>query len=123
MPLDADVAELVQALADSQAPALSDGTVDVARANYFSAPTPDLDEVAHIEDSIIEGPHGPIPIRIYSSTPKPADMPVIVMFHGGGWVLSSVDGHDHVARRIATISNALVVSVDYRLAPDRQSVV
>jgi acetyl esterase len=118
MPLDADVAELVQALAASQAPALSDGTVEVARANYFSAPTPALDEVAHIDDAVVEGPHGPIPIRVYSSTPEPTDQPIIVMFHGGGWVLSSVDGHDHVARRVASVSNALVVSVDYRLAPE-----
>jgi len=40
------------------------------------------------------------------------------MFHGGGWVLSSVDGHDHVARRLAVVTDALIVSVDYRLAPE-----
>ncbi len=118
MPLDADVAELVQALADSQAPALSDGTVEVARANYLSAPVPPRDEVAHIKDSIVDGPHGPIPVRTYSTTPEPSGLPVVVMFHGGGWVLSSVDGHDHLARRIALVSRALVVSVDYRLAPE-----
>ena len=118
MPLDADVAELVQALADSRAPALSDGTVEVARSNYFSSPKPPLDDIAHIKDSVVEGPHGPIPIRVYSTSPNPSGLPVIVMFHGGGWVLSSIDGHDHVARRIATVTDALVVSVDYRLAPE-----
>ena len=118
MPLDPDVAELVQALAETGAPALSEGTVEQARSNYFRTPTPPSDEIAHVIDSLVDGPHGSIPIRIYATTAQPADLPVVVMFHGGGWVLSSVDGHDHVARRLAVVTDALIVSVDYRLAPE-----
>ena len=118
MPLDPDVAELVQALAETGAPALSEGTVEQARSNYFRTPTPPSDEIAHVIDSLVDGPHGSIPIRIYATTAQPAHLPVVVVFHGGGWVLSSVDGHDHVARRLAVVTDALIVSVDYRLAPE-----
>ena len=82
VPLDPDVAELVQALAETGAPALSEGTVEQARSNYFRTPTPPPDEIAHVVDSLVDGPHGSIPIRIYATTAQPADLPVVVMFRG-----------------------------------------
>lgn len=118
MPLDADVAALVDALASTGAPALSDGTVEQARANYLSAPRPDIDELGHVVDLIVDGHHGPVPIRAYATTPSPSGLPMLLFMHGGGWVLSSIDGHDHLARRLARETGTLVISVDYRLAPE-----
>jgi acetyl esterase len=115
--LDSDVAEQLEALAALGVPALSEGTVDQARANYASVPKPDPDPVARIEDRAVPGPAGEIPVRLYADSTD-AGLPVIAFFHGGGWVLSSVDGHDSLARRIATRTGMLVVSVDYRLAPE-----
>jgi acetyl esterase len=115
MPLDDDVRRLLDQLTD--APALSDGTVEDARRNYDAAPRPAGDAVARVEDRTVPGAHDAVPVRLYATTDAP-DLPVVAFFHGGGWVLSGVDGHDHVARRIATLSGALVVSVGYRLAPE-----
>ena len=117
MPLDTDVAEMLTMLAASKAPALSEGTIAEARANYDGAPKPAGDAVARVEDHTVAGPAGKIPVRLYASTHR-TDLPIVVFFHGGGWVLSSVDGHDPIARRIAASSGAMVVSVDYRLAPE-----
>jgi acetyl esterase len=68
-------------------------------------------------DGEIEGPTGSIPIRVLRPSgdePKPT----IVYFHGGGWVVGSIDTHLGHARRICTQANAVVVTVGYRLAPE-----
>jgi acetyl esterase len=117
MPLDADVARTLDALAALNAPALSDGTVDQARANYDAAPKPGVDDLVRVEDRTLPGGAGDIPVRVYADSTDDG-LPIVVFFHGGGWVLSSLDGHDPLARRIAKLTGALVVSVDYRLAPE-----
>lgn len=117
MSLDADVAKLLAVLKSHNAPALSAGTVATARKNYNAAPNPQPDDLARVEDHTIPGPDGDIPVRVYASS-REVGLGVVMFFHGGGWVLSSVDGHDHMARRLAVESGALVVSVDYRLAPE-----
>lgn len=115
--LDRDVADQLEALAALGAPALSAGTVEQARANYDGAPRPRPDPLDRVVDSVVPGPAGPVPVRIYAAS-HDTGLPVIVFFHGGGWVLSSVDGHDSLARRLAARTGMLVVSVDYRLAPE-----
>jgi len=117
MPLDPDVAEMLATLAAVDAPALSDGTIAEARANYDGAPKPKGDELARVEDHTVPGPAGDIAVRLYADSLQ-TDLPIVVFFHGGGWVLSDVDGHDPIARRIAARSGAMVVSVEYRLAPE-----
>jgi acetyl esterase len=74
-------------------------------------------EVATIEDRVIPGPEGEIPVRIYAPD-APAPRPVIAFFHGGGFVICSVATHDGLARRLANAAGAVVVSVEYRLAPE-----
>lgn len=114
-----DVAAVLDALNAHEVPPLSAGTPDEARANYARAPKPAGDPMASVEDRTIPGPGGEIPIRIY--TPLELDTEpagAIAFFHGGGWVLSNVEGHDSLARRIATRTGAIVMSVDYRLAPE-----
>ncbi|MFP5487770.1 MAG: alpha/beta hydrolase, partial [Acidimicrobiia bacterium] len=98
--LDRDVAAQLDALAALGAAGLSEGTVEQARANYDSAPKPVPDPVDRVEDHVVAGPAGDVPVRLYA-TSDATDLPVVVFFHGGGWVLSSVAGHDTLARRIA----------------------
>ena len=72
-----------------------------------------------VESRRIPGPAGEIPVRIY--TPQGSGpFPVLVYFHGGGWVIGSLDTHDGVCRHLAKRAGAVVVSVDYRLAPEHK---
>ena len=66
------------------------------------------------------GPHGPVPLRAFrpTSAPKEEALPVLVYFHGGGWVIGDLDTHDVLCRQLARESSSVVVSVDYRLAPE-----
>ncbi len=75
--------------------------------------------VARVENLRIPGPAGEIPIRVF--TPVGAGpFPALVYFHGGGWVLCDLDTHDKVCRAIARAGSAVVVAVDYRLAPEHK---
>ncbi|MGH1492586.1 MAG: alpha/beta hydrolase [Acidimicrobiales bacterium] len=121
--LDDDVASLLSAAAAANVPSLSDGTPAQARKNYARAPKPVGDELERVEDAHIPGPAGDIPVRLYAATAATTSatapgLPVMAFFHGGGWVLSDIDGHDSLARRLALRTGALVVSVEYRLAPE-----
>lgn len=72
-----------------------------------------------VEDRKIDGRHGKIPLRIY--TPKTAvnePLPLLVYFHGGGWLYSGIEATDRFARLVANEAKAIVISVDYRLAPE-----
>jgi len=72
-----------------------------------------------VEDRHIPGPAGQLPVRIY--TPEaPRPMGVLVYYHGGGWVLGDLESHDNVCRALANGAGCVVVSVDYRLAPEHK---
>jgi acetyl esterase len=75
--------------------------------------------VASVLDRTIPGPAGPMVIRIYSPK-RTAGGSAIVFYHGGGWVLGSLDSHDGLCRRLANVCLATVISVDYRLAPEHR---
>jgi acetyl esterase len=77
------------------------------------------DDVASVEDRTIEGPRGPIPIRIYRPTLSDRN-PVTVFFHGSGFVICSIETHDAMCRQICRRGHSVVVSVDYRLAPENK---
>ena len=73
--------------------------------------------VAQVVDRTIPGPGGELPIRVYRPEgEKP--FPTVVFFHGGGFVTGSLDSHDALCRYLTRESGAVVVSVDYRLAPE-----
>jgi acetyl esterase len=76
------------------------------------------EKVGHVVDRAIDGPDGPIRIRLYQPDGGGAPRPVLVWFHGGGFVLGCLDMSDGTCRAIANRSGAAVVSVDYRLAPE-----
>jgi len=76
-------------------------------------------EVLHrVEDRSIDGPRGPIPIRIYTPRPARGSEPAIVFFHGGGFVVGDLESHDRICRHFARAVDATVIAVDYRLAPE-----
>lgn len=83
-----------------------------------TAPTALVPSVTSV-DRTIPGPGGPLPIRIYTPSGT-GPFPVIVYYHGGGWVIANKDVYDGGARSIAKNANAIVVSVDYRLAPEHK---
>jgi len=87
--------------------------------NTLGVPFPEemLPSIHSIENRTIPGPEGDIPIRIY----RPSDaekLPVLIWFHGGGWVLHSVENGELTCRKFANDVECVVVSVDYRLAPE-----
>jgi acetyl esterase len=87
----------------------------------FTGPSPFApgDEVQSIEDRVIEGPGGPLRLRQYRPRTQTAGpLPITLYFHGGGFVCGPVEGHDNVCRSLAQRARTLVVSVDYRLAPE-----
>jgi len=78
-----------------------------------------MEPVRSIENLRIPGPEGEIPIRIYTPD-APAPRPALVYFHGGGWVVCDLDTHDVVCSAMARRAGAVVVAVDYRLAPEHK---
>jgi acetyl esterase/lipase len=75
--------------------------------------------VARIENRTVPGPAQPIPVRVYR--PTLADtLPVVMFFHGGGFVLCGLDSHDRECRSLANQSGCVVIAVDYRLAPEHR---
>lgn len=74
--------------------------------------------IGKIEDRRIKGPGGEIPVRVYHPVAGSAPLPVIVFYHGGGFVIGSLDSHDDLCRRLVNETGFLLVAVDYRLAPE-----
>jgi acetyl esterase len=96
-----------------------------ARALYRERRTytqPEPPGVAQVRELAAQGPHGRIPLRLYRPIGSVKDtlLPVLVYFHGGGWVIGDLDTHDTLCRELANGSGACVVSVDYRLAPEHR---
>jgi acetyl esterase len=94
-----------------------------ARAAYLQRRTftqPEPPEVASVRDLELRGPAGPIALRSYRPAGSAADavLPVLVYYHGGGWVIGDLETHDVLCRQLANQSGCAVVSVDYRLAPE-----
>ncbi len=75
--------------------------------------------VAEVQNRSVPGPAGPIGVRVYRPV-KNETLPVLVFFHGGGFVICNLDTHDRLCRSLANASGCAVVSVDYRLAPENK---
>jgi acetyl esterase len=83
---------------------------------------PDQVAVGAVRDLAAPGPAGPVPLRLYraAGTAEGQVLPVLIYYHGGGWVLGDLDSHDGICRRLANDSGGCVVAVDYRLAPEHK---
>lgn len=92
-------------------------TPEVVRASR--KPGPAGPDVHRVEDMDVAGPDGPVPVRLYWPSEAP-DLPILVWYHGGGWVLGTLDLADATARRLCSLAQCIVISVDYRLAPEHK---
>ena len=124
--LDPDAAAVFKAFQEAGRPPYETVTPAEARELYLKGrfvTNPEPPELDKVQPLTIPSPTGPIPARIY--TPKQlrkADglAPCLVFFHGGGWVIGDLDSHDVVCRKLADEGQLIVVSVDYRLAPEHK---
>ena len=94
-----------------------------AREMYAERPkelSPESVPVSRVENRTITPDQSPIPIRIYTPIQSDKPLPVLVFYHGGGMVIGTLDGYDTLCRQLAVQSACIVVSVDYRLAPENK---
>lgn len=119
---DPEVAELLATL-NSGFPDVSTMAGAEARAMVSErrAPVTNLDDVAGTSDIEIPGDGRIIPARVYHPHGRSQDAPVIVFFHGGGFVFCDIETHDGFCRAASAGTSAVVVSVDYRLAPEHKA--
>jgi acetyl esterase len=125
MTLDPQAQNLLTQLAAAGNPPRHMMTISAARALSIAsaAATNDPPEpVQAVENRTIEVGKLHIPIRIYTPTVSEISgpLPLLIYFHGGGWVLSNLDTHDSLCRKIANRARCLLISVDYRLAPEHK---
>jgi acetyl esterase/lipase len=104
------------------APRLHTRTVPEARRELrvTIAMTSYVETVGRVQPLTIPGPAGPLAARVYRPRRSDGPLPVLVWFHGGGFVLGDLDTADPTCRALANRSGALVVSVEYRLAPEHE---
>ena len=114
-----NVAMVLARMAAMGLPTVDSLPVDEARAfvKQLSAVRPPGPAVGEVVDGTLPGPAGPLGYRLYRPA-SPGPHPLVVYFHGGGWVLGSQDSDDPLCRDLCKRSNALIASVDYRHAPD-----
>ncbi|NBC22378.1 MAG: alpha/beta hydrolase fold domain-containing protein [Gammaproteobacteria bacterium] len=118
MPLVPEYEALLAELAAAEGPAIADLSPAEGREMYrmMRPANPDI-AVGAVADTTLPGSAGPVPVRVY--TPEgDGPFPVFVNFHGGGWVIGDLDTADAVCRDICRTAGCVVVSVDYRLAPE-----
>jgi acetyl esterase len=97
----------------------TDGGVEGARQRFRDLPRREVHPEVRTDDRSLDGPAGSIPIRVYRPpTGSDTPLPVIVFLHGGGWSVGDLDTYDGMARRHAAAADAIVVAIDYRLAPE-----
>jgi acetyl esterase len=119
MPLDPQAKQVMEQIAALGLPPNHLVTPAQARINMKSRPRAAGPAVAKVEDRRIPGPGPDIPVRLYWPSGA-GPFPILVWFHGGGWVVGDLDTADPTARHLAVGAGCLVVSVDYRLAPENK---
>jgi acetyl esterase len=122
MPLAPEIQAELQRMAAAGDPPLQQQSVEQARRLHVEGAAalggPPV-EVAAVDDRTIPGPAGDLGVRVYTPRGEPP-FPVVVWFHGGGWVVGTLDSYDPVCRALAAAVPAVVVAVDYRLAPEHR---
>lgn len=119
MPLHPNAVVVLEIMNASMAdlPNVPVGEIAMLREQPMMPPVANPTRVARVEDRRIPGPAGDLPVRIYWPEAS-GTRPLIVFFHGGGFVLCSLETHDELCRALCRDTEAVVVSVDYRLAPE-----
>jgi acetyl esterase len=124
--LDPDAAAVFKAFQETGRPPFETVSPSEARELYLQGrivTNPEPPELKSVQPLAIPAPHGSIPSRVYTPL-KLRDAnglaPCLVFFHGGGWTIGDLDSHDVVCRKVADEGQLIVVSVDYRVAPEHK---
>jgi acetyl esterase len=124
MSLDPDDQQVLDMMKAAGRPPVAALQPEEARKMYRAsraALQPELPGVAELRDLSAPGPAGFIPLRLYRGIgTKPGPLPVMVFYHGGGYVIGDLDTHDYVCRKLANVAQCCVIAVDYRLAPEHK---
>jgi acetyl esterase len=124
--LDPDAALVFKAFQEAGRPPYETVSPVEARELYLKArvvSNPEPPELKSVQPLAIPASHGPIPARVYTPMRLRETnglAPCLVFFHGGGWVIGNLDSHDVVCRKLADEGQLIVISVDYRLAPEHK---
>ncbi|MEU5844636.1 alpha/beta hydrolase [Saccharopolyspora shandongensis] len=120
---DAEVAAVIRSL-DAGFPKVEEMTGPEARAAIAARrqPVGNRDDVARTENREIPGPGGGVPVRLYFPHQRgDGPLPVVVFCHGGGFVFCDIESHDAFCRELSGRTSSVVISVDYRLAPEHKA--
>ncbi|MCC8954273.1 alpha/beta hydrolase, partial [Bradyrhizobium sp. Pear77] len=122
MPLDPHLDDVLQMMAGSGAKPIQEGSPAEGRDGYlaltFGSRTPEqVVPVASVQDTTVDGAAGPLKARVYRPEGD-GPFPTVAFFHGGCYVIGDLDTHDNMCRDICRGARAVVVAVDYRLAPE-----
>ena len=123
MILDPDAQRVLDLIKAAGRPPFDTLSPDEARAFFAAGRTvmqPEPPDVAQVQDLEAPGPNGPVKLRAYRAlgTDASAVLPVLIYYHGGGWVLGDLESHDQACRALANAAGCCVIAVDYRLAPE-----
>ena len=124
MSLDPDNQKILDMMKAAGHPPVNELQPDEARKMYRAsrgALQPELPDVAELRDLSAPGTASDIPLRLYRGIgTRTGPLPVLVFYHGGGYVIGDLDTHDYVCRKIANVARCCVIAVDYRLAPEHK---
>src|SRR5450756_232911 len=124
--LDPDAAAVFKAFQEAGRPPYETVSPAEARELYLKGrvvTNPEPPELKSVQPLAIPSPAGSIPARVYTPVRLRESnglAPCLVFFHGGGWVIGDLDSHDVVCRKLADEGQLIVISVDYRLAPEHK---
>jgi acetyl esterase len=120
-PLHPQARLVLDAMANAGVAPLGTLSPDETRAAGVARRVPPRrpETIHHVEDRVIPGPAGDLPVRVYRPSNQPG-LPLLVWFHGGGWVIGDLEGSDLSLRKVANRAGSIIVSVDYRLAPEHR---
>ncbi|HYH30374.1 MAG TPA: alpha/beta hydrolase [Pseudonocardia sp.] len=119
MPLKPDVQALLEQFEAQGVPPFNEMSVPQARdaIGAFRDLQGEPEPVGEVRDILVPGPAGDLPVRVYHPEPGTA-LPLLVYFHGGGWVVGNIEVVDKPCRALANASRCVVASAQYRLSPE-----
>ena len=123
MALDKTTDAFLKSLAEQEGPAFHELPPEKCREVFTGLCVSlqgDVVEMSSVENQTIAGPNGSIPIRVYRPKKTQEKLPLIVLFHGGGWVIGDLESHDNMCRYYSKVCDSILIAVDYRLAPENK---
>lgn len=117
MPLTPDAQRVIDAIAATMKLPLHTMSVDELRASYSARRTPATTEIHSVRNEVVPSASGGVPVRVYQPTGE-TSLPVVMWLHSGGGVFGSHDQNEEYLRTLSLAARVVIVSVDYRLAPE-----